>query len=213
MDCLCEWCEAPSGVGRWGKPRRYCSRKCRDAHLNFKKPGWHPTPKECEWCGSEFVALRAADRFCSRSCCGKWNYRERVGFPPPKPCTFCGKVFNPLTHKRGQQWGYCSPFCRSKAVVLSIYNVTGERLFKMLAEQGGVCATGCGTPLSLMVPRGHPEAVQIDHDHRCCLVGSCGQCIRGLLCPPCNQALGWLESGPVDALERCRAIAKYIGGN
>jgi hypothetical protein len=204
----CQWCEE-SFDGRY-KAQRYCSRKCNDAHLNAKKAGYHPTPAVCAWCSGEFVAGRASHRFCSRKCREKGCYREKVGFPEPKPCNFCGTVFNPLTNKRGQQLGYCSKFCRSKAVVLSTYNVSGERLFKMLAEQGGHCATGCGSPLSLMVPRGHPEAVHVDHDHRCCQVGSCGECVRGLLCPPCNQALGWLEAGPVDPLDRCRAVASYI---
>ena len=35
----------------------------------------------------------------------------------------------------------------------------------------------------------------IDHDHNCCPSShSCGRCIRGLLCHPCNMSLGGLEA-------------------
>lgn len=42
----------------------------------------------------------------------------------------------------------------------------------------------------------------IDHDHRCCPSGgSCGGCIRGLLCTNCNLGLGNFKDNP-DFLNR-----------
>ena len=39
------------------------------------------------------------------------------------------------------------------------------------------------------------KQLAVDHDHDCCSGGrSCGQCIRGLLCGPCNLALGHYQS-------------------
>lgn len=38
------------------------------------------------------------------------------------------------------------------------------------------------------------QRLHIDHDHTCCPAGgSCGRCVRGLLCGDCNRKLGWVE--------------------
>jgi Recombination endonuclease VII len=51
----------------------------------------------------------------------------------------------------------------------------------------------CERPLMLN-NKGEPICV-IDHDHRCCPHGfSCGRCVRGILHPGCNTALGHVES-------------------
>jgi hypothetical protein len=58
------------------------------------------------------------------------------------------------------------------------YGLTLDDYEEMLAEQNGVCAS-CGTP-----PTG--KKLSIDHDHETGV-------IRGLLCQPCNTALGLLK--------------------
>lgn len=56
------------------------------------------------------------------------------------------------------------------------------------------------------------RSFHIDHDHACCdrgsTGGSCGKCVRGLLCSACNHALGFFGDN-VEVLEK--AIA-YLRG-
>jgi hypothetical protein len=48
---------------------------------------------------------------------------------------------------------------------------------------------------------------KVDHDHACCPgKQSCGQCIRGFLCGPCNSALGHARDSPATL----RALADYL---
>lgn len=53
------------------------------------------------------------------------------------------------------------------------------------------------------------EKLHIDHDHSCCpsRQQGCGKCVRGMLCQPCNQALGFLEDDP----HRILNLLKYLG--
>lgn len=71
---------------------------------------------------------------------------------------------------------------------LAAYGLTPERFDEMLAEQGNACAM-CREPFK----EGRP--IVVDHDHSCCdtKLRSCGKCVRGLLCHPCNIALGQIE--------------------
>jgi hypothetical protein len=62
----------------------------------------------------------------------------------------------------------------------------------MLTSQGGVCAI-CGRPPS------EKRRLAVDHDHA---TGA----VRGLLCVPCNQALGRFQDSP-DVLA---AAAMYV---
>ncbi|MEU3285558.1 endonuclease VII domain-containing protein [Streptomyces longwoodensis] len=81
------------------------------------------------------------------------------------------------------------------------YGLTADRFDEMLAQQDGVCAV-CGAP----DPAGRELAV--DHDHACCPTPgqSCGACVRGLLCWPCNVGIGHLRDDP----EILKAAASYL---
>lgn len=66
------------------------------------------------------------------------------------------------------------------------HRITTAEKVEMLAGQGGGCAI-CAAEVE-------GRRAHIDHDHQCCPGGrSCGQCVRGILCAPCNQKLGWFE--------------------
>lgn len=79
------------------------------------------------------------------------------------------------------------------------YRITPEQFGEMLAAQGGRCAI-CGTD--------EPDGQwNVDHDHLCCPGSrSCGDCVRQILCPPCNRAIGQFDDDP----ERMIAAAEYV---
>ena len=76
---------------------------------------------------------------------------------------------------------------------LKRYNISNLDYVDLLDVQGWKCAM-CRKP-----PEGD-RALVIDHDHSCCgNGGSCGECVRGLLCSTCNMRLGffeWLRDNP-----------------
>lgn len=78
------------------------------------------------------------------------------------------------------------------------FRMTREDYETLLEKQGGVCAI-CKE--ESRVP------LQIDHDHSCCDTQiTCGSCVRGLLCPNCNTAIGKMKDDP----KRLLAAIKYL---
>lgn len=169
--------------------------------------------KRCSNCGEEkSLALFEPAPFCRdgrhTQCkkCGteakrKWvdNNREHVREVARA---------DPKRKMRNRQWAqnnpeYCRRYLKAWKEARPTYERTKhvERRFrnygideswyaKQLAEQGGGCAV-CGS----CEPRGNGGTFQVDHDHRCCSSSckACDKCRRGLLCGPCNTALGVLE--------------------
>jgi hypothetical protein len=81
------------------------------------------------------------------------------------------------------------------------YGITLEQYESMLDRQNGRCAVcRTGEP-------GGRGTWHIDHDHACCPhQGSCGRCVRGLLCSHCNTAAGLLQ----DDHALVRRMADYL---
>ena len=80
------------------------------------------------------------------------------------------------------------------------HGITPGRYDELLVSQGGGCAICSVLP-------GEDERLHIDHDHACCpRKNSCGKCVRGLLCRPCNTAIGLLKEDP----KLLTAAIKYI---
>ena len=72
------------------------------------------TPEEhyiCEYCGKEYTRKHKGkpNRFCSRECCHKWNYKYNHEI---RICLVCGKEFS--TYKYGSK-KHCSKECAIKA--------------------------------------------------------------------------------------------------
>ena len=82
---------------------------------------------------------------------------------------------------------------------LAKYHLTKEQYAELLKAQDYRCAI-CLRPFG-------DECPFIDHDHDCCAgQGSCGKCVRGLLCRFCNTGLGHFG----DAANTLRAAADYL---
>jgi hypothetical protein len=82
---------------------------------------------------------------------------------------------------------------RKYKLTLAMYNLIKK-------FQGGTCAI-------CQRATGKARALAVDHDHTCCSGDvTCGKCIRGLLCQPCNRMLGHLRDDP-QAFERA---AEYL---
>lgn len=78
------------------------------------------------------------------------------------------------------------------------YGLTREQFAALVDKQDGCCGI-CRSNLS--------DKPCVDHDHACCSgEKSCGRCIRGLLCRPCNVLLGMAK----DDVETLRAAMDYL---
>lgn len=78
------------------------------------------------------------------------------------------------------------------------YRMSDNDYRALLESQGGKCAI-CGTQPG-------KKHFDIDHNHACCPGGgSCGECVRGLLCGGCNKRLGVLEDS-----DFCAAADAYL---
>lgn len=70
---------------------------------------------------------------------------------------------------------------------LARYSLTIEQYQELVDKYDGACYICDRVPNKLF----------IDHDHSCCPgTKSCGRCVRGLLCPGCNMAIGNLREDP-----------------
>lgn len=90
---------------------------------------------------------------------------------------------------------------RRRKNLLDWYGLTVEEYDRMLAKQNGCCAVCRSTSANFNRAKSDLSFC-VDHDH------VTGQ-VRGLLCSPCNRALGMLKDDP-DILE---AAARYIRGH
>ncbi len=82
------------------------------------------------------------------------------------------------------------------------YHITLNQYKTMLSDQNGQCAI-CGT-----TDPGQSKWFEVDHDHACCdKRGSCGKCVRGLLCTACNSGISRFGDDP-DRLDKAAAYVR-----
>lgn len=96
---------------------------------------------------------------------------------------------------------WSSTTCSPHVSTARRHGLTPEGLIELFARSKGECGNSlCG----------EKENLQVDHDHSCCPGSkSCGRCIRGLLCGPCNRSLGLAQDSP----QKLWGLILYLGGD
>lgn len=140
-----------------------------------------------KWCGgcednlptNAFYSNKAAyDGLSSRckECCKKYDKQRRLQHPDIVKAS----VQRKLERERQDPVRLAKRDLRNRRYELKQYGLTVEDYDTMFDTQGGVCAI-CGEP-----PVNGARLV-VDHDHE---TGK----VRGLLCSPCNTAVGRLDA-------------------
>jgi len=103
------------------RPRKFCSKACSNAVNAKANLGIVELPPMfCEVCGQEILEdKRAARRFCSQSCFGKWLSRTRYGpnhhnyNSVERTCEWCSETFMAPLNEVEKGWArFCSHACK-----------------------------------------------------------------------------------------------------
>lgn len=187
--------------GRGQRPQR--CEPCRDKHLAKKehergqrRAREAREGRACPRCGNA-LTHRAHRRTPYCDDCYPVVKRERLNAKErerrhgnERTCLDCGVVIG-VTGSYGKR--RCGPCLKRRQKLLALamqWGITLERYEALLATQEGRCAI-CRSQNS------GKRGWCVDHDHACCdRNGSCGGCVRGLLCGRCNALLGHAQDNP-----------------
>lgn len=185
----CPDCRTHCAVLNCDRPHRTAGF-CHPHYERWRKGEPLPTLIERRDGGERFCAVHGCSKRCNKSgpYCPMHYQRVRRDGGDPGPAE---RYAPPL-------WGqtiWDTPDNRRRVARLWKFGLTPEAFGALLASQGGRCAI-CGTDNP---KRGNRVATwTVDHDHSCCPgKTSCGKCVRGLLCSPCNRGMGILGDDPV----------------
>lgn len=142
-----------------------------------RKPYVTPTEKFCNGCKRTLPA-------------GEFLTRTDRGIPSDGK-TLVSRCQSCLS-KAHKEWREKNEGASRLRNLKSKYGMSGEDYFRILESQEGGCGI-CGSPVSGWKTS---PFLHVDHDHNDGL-------IRGLLCHPCNVAVGMIESNniPMDKLD------------
>lgn len=164
---------------------------------------WADVGTPCVVCGSPVEPGTGKRKHCSNACQAA-DSRSGGERPNEAVCDFCEKSFSLGRARTGRlqrtDTKWCPDCGRSSPEVLRFknYGVTRERYAAAMLAGCEICGRT-------------DKTLHVDHDHACCVTrgGSgrtCGNCVRGFLCGPCNRGIG-LFFDDADSLYRA---AQYL---
>ena len=185
-----------------GRKRRYCTAECgKRARALAARTGEKPGPKRkgatsvCALNGCEEVVYRRPsdlERYGTVYCCRAHADKARREAMTPCKCG-CGEIptagrwyvegHAPVRPELTEEERAERAAAKRAYIQTRRFNITVIQYDDLLESQGGGCAI-CGK-----TPEEEGKRLSLDHDHGCCPqeAGSCGLCIRGILCDSCNQ--------------------------
>lgn len=196
--CGAEGCERP--MRKAGLCANHYQLKRYHGEVREPSYRWALPGQPCVVCAEIVEPGQGRRRHCSDAC-QVADSRNRGDRPKSATCDYCGIDF-PLDRARtgrlqrtDTKW--CPDCGRSSPDVTRFrrYGITKEWWARESARGCQICGTTDGT-------------LHVDHDHKCCpgQKRCCGECVRGLLCGPCNRGIGLLR----DDYERVAKAAAYL---
>lgn len=195
----CIMCSRPAG---WIKSQRSFGRYCSGGSCKNRD-------RICQRCSGNFNTADegATSKYCSPTC-------ARIEFKGKAitACAWCNKVLEARDMRRGTVWPQICQGCiypiRHVHVALRNHHVPHERARQLAQDpRCEICGRDIVTQFQPS-SGGRPRTwLAVDHDHKCCSGSySCGACVRGLLCVPCNSAIGMLG----DNIDNVVSLFKYM---
>lgn len=143
-----------------------------------------PQDINCLWCSSAFTPVHHNNKLCSDDC--KRKRRNYTSAKRLKPL-----LKDPVFLERRHAYD-------RKSHLKTVYGLTLEDYDHLMLSQDGKCAI-CASPDPKLITRSPVKYLLVDHDHKT------GR-IRGLLCDPCNKAIGLMDDCP----QTIRRAADYV---
>lgn len=171
-------------------------------------------PFPCNQCGKDFVRTHPSQLTCSHRCrLDRQRARGRAarrreaevrlgGAEGTRRCVFCEKdlpvsaFYTDLGDRRSFHRTLCLS-CRPHRMLrqrLATYGLSGRQYLDTIARQAGACLV-CKHPTDVLV---------VDHRHA-------DGVVRGLLCSPCNLAIGLLKEDPAALANAASYLIDFPG--
>lgn len=188
------------------RARGWCDAHYQQWRLTgeVKPKRWAKLGGPCVVCGGKVPTGQGRRKHCSGAC-QQVDFRTKGTRPTSATCDFCGTSFSLGRERTGRlqrsDTKWCPDCGRNSPDVQRFrrYGITSEQYESASAKGCAICGA-------------LDRKLHIDHDHACCPThgghgpATCGKCVRGLICGPCNRGLGLFQ----DDAESLRRAADYL---